>query len=76
MIVEIIANKKDRKHVANYLNYDIERRDPSSCICYIEFIKNCMFEWDDSMTGVLWPLGDYLNEASKVSQTHQIHQAN
>lgn len=94
MIVEIIANKKDRKRVANYLNYDIERGDPSTCICYMEFIKkygfdhiiiigeldagllflDCygrVFEWDDSMTGVLWPLG-YLNEAPKVSQTHRV----
>lgn len=93
MIVEIIANKKDRKRVAKYLNYDIESGDPSTCICYMEFIKkygfdhiiiigelyagllflDCygrVFEWDDSMTGVLRPLGDYLNEAPKVSQTH------
>ncbi|CAI2187405.1 13913_t:CDS:2, partial [Funneliformis geosporum] len=93
MIVEIIANKKDRKRVTNYLNYDIERGDTSTCICYMEFIKmygfdhiiiigeldagllflDCysrVFEWDDSMTGVLWPLGDYLNEAPKVSHTH------
>ena len=90
MLVKMIANKKDRKRVANYLNCDI---DPSTCICYMEFIKkygfdhiiiigeryagllflDCyghVFEWDNSMCGVLWPLGDYLDEAQKVSQTH------
>ncbi|RGB28048.1 hypothetical protein C1646_819389 [Rhizophagus diaphanus] len=95
MIVEMIANKEDRKAVANYLNHDIERGDPSTCICDMEFIKqygfdhiiiigerydgllfmDCygrVFDWDNSMCGVLWPLGDYLNEAPKVSRTYRV----
>jgi hypothetical protein len=95
MMVEMIANKKDRKRVANYLNCDLEGGDPSTCIRYMEFIKqygfdhiiiigeryagllflDCygrVFEWDNSMCGVLWPLGDYLNEAPKVSLTHRV----
>ena len=90
MIVEMIANKKDRKR---YLNRGSVGGNP--CIFYMETIKqygfdhiiiigerydgllflDCygrVFEWDNSMCGVLWPLGDYLNEAPKVSQTHRL----
>ncbi|GBC07465.1 hypothetical protein RclHR1_07490010 [Rhizophagus clarus] len=95
MVVDMIANKKDRKRAANYLNCDLEGGDPSTCICYMKFIKqygfdhiiiigeryagllflDCygrVFEWDNSMCGILWPLGDYLNEAPKVSLTHRV----
>ncbi|CAG8617181.1 3832_t:CDS:2, partial [Acaulospora colombiana] len=44
MLVEIIANKKDRKRVANYLNCNIGGGDPSTCICYMEIVKRYGFD--------------------------------
>ncbi|RIA95594.1 hypothetical protein C1645_733975 [Glomus cerebriforme] len=37
MLVEMIANKKDRKRVANYFNRD-GVGDPFTCICYMEMV--------------------------------------
>ncbi|CAG8453241.1 15686_t:CDS:1 [Funneliformis caledonium] len=39
MIVEMIANKLDCKCVAESLNCKFEGGEPSSCICYMENIK-------------------------------------
>ncbi|CAG8537527.1 4414_t:CDS:2 [Funneliformis caledonium] len=39
MIVEMIANKSDRKRVANSLNCKLEGGDLSNCICYMEQVK-------------------------------------
>ncbi|CAJ0749652.1 332_t:CDS:2 [Entrophospora sp. SA101] len=39
MIVEMIANKSDRKRVANSLNCKLEPGDFSGCICYMEQVK-------------------------------------
>src|SRR6185312_15047114 len=45
MLVKTIANKKDRKRVANYLNCKLEvLGDPSTCICYMQIIKEHGFD--------------------------------
>ena len=44
MLVEMIANKKDRKRVANYLNCYVEGGDPSTDICYMEMVKQYGFD--------------------------------
>ncbi|CAG8610239.1 8026_t:CDS:2 [Paraglomus brasilianum] len=58
MLVETIANKKDRKRVANYLNRNLETGDPSTCICDMEIIKEHGFDHiitiGESHAGVLF----------------------
>ncbi|CAI2191018.1 11408_t:CDS:2 [Funneliformis geosporum] len=64
MLVEMIANKKDRKRVANHFNRD--GRGVPSTYCF-----GRVFEWD-SMCNVLWSLGNYLSVASKESPTRRL----
>jgi hypothetical protein len=49
MIVEMIANKKDRKRVANYLNCDLEGgviwNLLSSMVLIILFFRSCINVW-------------------------------
>ncbi|RIA85009.1 hypothetical protein C1645_741878 [Glomus cerebriforme] len=44
MIVEVIANKSDRKRVAKSLKHDIEDGNPSKYICYMEDVKRYGFD--------------------------------
>jgi len=44
MLVEMIADKKDRKRVGNYLNCYVEGGDPSTLICYMEIVKQYGFD--------------------------------
>ena len=54
----LVANKKDRKRVANYLNCNLEGGDPSTCICNVEIIKRHGFNYiitiGESLAGVLF----------------------
>ncbi|GES80607.1 hypothetical protein GLOIN_2v1883854 [Rhizophagus clarus] len=67
MIVEMIANKKDPV----WFNHIIIIGECYAGLLFLDCYGR-VFEWNNSMCGILWPLGDYLNEAPKVSLTHRI----
>ncbi|CAG8438565.1 3167_t:CDS:2 [Funneliformis mosseae] len=58
IIVEMIANKLDRKRVAEFLNRHIESRNPTTYKCYLEDVKAYGFDHiiliGDCHTGILF----------------------